>query len=467
MLRLFMNNTLFYSFDENENLSVNGSYIVTAMTLKKEVNSLSQLNFTTLITHQRVNSIHLKRTLFVLADDNTCLFIGKPLSINRSMFNGTVEVECEELIGCLRDEIAIDVAKPDSDSSTERRYIELLEDALHGFDTYGLSERDGIFGYNCEVPSNQLPAITKIGISVNTDSKLNDKTTSSYFGSDYLSIIYSTVNSYTGGVIYTNATGSYAWNASTITYTISSISIQYRVDLRDATRDASGYYDITYVPQSVINNNDFACKENIISIESEQSQKYPISVILPYASYKDVNDSKNQHTIYLKKAQVYNSAIIENADAVAVYGRVAKGLDFGDLGELTAVNAENNLHTFAQAWAMTHLRPYCEKYTITGVDKYFVNGLSTNRTKPIDICDLVHVHFAEYVDDPTKRDYFDYVLSLSIDFFDHEQDQYTVGPYIPDNILDYNASNIESKNAKYGEAVMSTAVPGIKGMRMR
>lgn len=37
---------------------------------------------------------------------------------------------------------------------------------------------------------------------------------------------------------------------------------------------------------------------------------------------------------------------------------------------------------------------------------------------------------------------------MDVDFFNHENDTYIIGPYIPDNILDYKAGTIIEYNDK-------------------
>jgi hypothetical protein len=98
-IRLFMDNTLFFSFNEAENQK---DYSLLSMKLKEEVNTLSHLTITTLFNHPRVKQIVPRKSTFVLTDGDTCEFIGKVLSISRNMSN-EVTIEIEDLLGCLRD----------------------------------------------------------------------------------------------------------------------------------------------------------------------------------------------------------------------------------------------------------------------------------------------------------------------------------------------------------------------------
>lgn len=456
MLRLFLNGSLYYSFNEEENHIGNRSgYIITALKREKEINSLSSLSFTTLITHPRASDIQIKRSLIILADNNRCLFIGKPSDIKKNPLSGTMDVDCEDIFGCLRDEIAIDVENPDG-GDVERTYQTLFAAAMNGLQTYSGSVDEGIFGYNSSVT---LPYPTITGNSISVDSLLNDKSTDSYFGSDYLSILYSTVLNYTGGVVNTWAEGTYSIDSYGIDYNVSRIRVDYRVDLREAPRDSDGYYSISDVPSSVLNSVDFECGVNIIEFEHEPSQKYPVSAIVPFGSFKNTEYNNEEEKIYLGRASIM-PLIVKNDLAVAKYGYIAKAIDFGDLGSSTQSNAQNNLRVKATSWAIDHLKPFCDKYTITGVDKYYINGITSPKNRPLDICDLVHVDFGIYSEDGVD-DFIDYLLSLSIDYFNHENDRYIIGPYIPDNILEYNSSNLTTKNSKYGEAVMTTTIPGV------
>lgn len=437
MLRLFMNQNLFYSFDMSEN--PNDNYKITGLNLRKEINTLSSLTIKCTAFHPLVSNIRIKRTCFSLhnSDNGRCLFIGKVIAVKKNILARTVEIECENLLGCLRDEICIMGDDEQSEDVDLYNYRNLLDwsliDGLNRTD-----ETDGYFGLNTDIN------VPTINVNVATDSNLSKSAkTEDWVGSDCLSILYDSVLNYTGAITDDYAMATTSNNNGNITLNIVRYDVQYRVDLRDSKRDTNGNLDRVYIDSTYINNQDFVFGNNIINITEEPSQNELISAIAPFGSYKlGSNEYKIRQGAYSG-----TSPYIFNSDSRSKYGKVAKKIDFGvvckfneDYSSDPQPIAEQNLNTIAQSWVIERVRPFSDKYTVTGIDKFYLN--SSVRGRPIDICDIVHV----YVDN--NCDVIDYCLSLDIDFFNHENDTYVIGPYIPDNILDYTAGAIIEYNDK-------------------
>lgn len=437
MLRLFMNQNLFYSFNMSEN--PNDNYKITGLKLKKEINTLSSLTISCLLFHPLVSSIHIKRTCFTLHNSNNgrCLFIGKVLSVKRNVLSQMAEIECENLLGCLRDEICImgdDEQPEDVDLYNYRNLLDWsLIDGLNKTD-----ETDGYFGLNVEL------SVPSINVNVATDNSLSKSAkTEDWVGSDCLSILYDSVLNYTGAIVDDYAMGTVSTNNGSIILSIVRYDVQYRVDLRDAVRDADGNLDRTHIDSTYASNKDFEFGNNINDVTEEPSQNDLISAIAPFGSYKvGTNEYKIRQGAYSG-----TSPYVFNSSSLSKYGKVAKKIDFGVVSKFNENYssdpqpiAEQNLNTIAQSWVSEHIRPFCDKHTVTAIDKYYLG--SSTRERPIDICDIVHI----YVDN--AYDVIDYCLSIDIDFFNHENDRYIIGPYIPDNILDYTAGTVIEYNDK-------------------
>lgn len=443
MLRLFRDNYLFYSFNDSENEATD---IITSLKLKKEINALSSLTFTCYINHRHINSIILKRTCFSLIDTNNnvsrCLFIGKVQSIKYNYMSGTVDIECEDLLGCLRDCCTLDTDYDQNDPKP-RKYRVYFDKAIHGFDrdNYHL---EGAFGYNT-IMNIPLPSVV---FPSPNDPKLDEYAKDDVKFNDYLSLIYDTVLSYTGGIITTTA--NVVVDSQLLWMDINSYVISYRIDMRDKLRDTEGEYDITGIDQAHLNNVDFKYGDNILSVSREPSQQDIITAIYPYGTIKDKTNNSEEYIDLQGANLTFAEPYIVNNAAVHKYGYIAVPIDFGlvdtfdGISESKKDQAARHLVGISEGWGMTHIQLFSDKYTINGIDKYFYGQSSYGR--PIDICDLVHIDIKNLAG--SSNDIFDYCLSLDIDFFNHENDQYIIGPYIPDNILKYDTGVIVDKNEK-------------------
>lgn len=461
MLRLYLNNTLFYSFNESENQA---NYIITSLKLKKEINTLSSLSFETYDNHPRYSQLMPKRSLIVLHDDTSgrTPFVGKVSSIRRNIISGVVSVECEELLGCLRDSVLVDDKFIDDISGLETEHPETFKYTYSRLIQKAITDVD----YNTTV--NNLPQLTSW---IESDSLLNDNVNTSVLGNDRLSVLYSTVSSYTGGIFMFIANG----NGSASTYTPSNLNIHYRVAMRNASRDEYGFLIVSPLPDISFNYG-----ENIINAEVESTQEDPITAVIPYGSYKLYNGvDENPIEYKIRYGEISGSSpYVYNQNLRNKYGLITKGIDFGmDSNLYTQIAghqelAERSLKAKADNWKNNSLKMYCDKMIITGIDYFYYNKSKSPLNRQIDLLDIIGIYIPSHTDymygkNTNYISYFDYCLSIEIDYFNHENDRYTIGPYIPDNLLDYRIPDVIAKSSKYPEAKMNTNFIGlgIKGIR--
>ena len=144
-----------------------------------------------------------------------------------------------------------------------------------------------------------------------------------------------------------------------------------------------------------------------------------------------------------------NSYSLRNVNAANKYGRIEKNIDFGYIGEFNYYSdAQRELTNRCNKFVDERLGAFGNRITVTGIDLYYLND--PNHTKAIQLIDLVHV-----VSAPHDIDIYDYCLSREIDFFNHENDQYIIGPFIPSNYFEYTNTNVKRKNVEQIIAVGS------------
>ena len=486
MLRLYLDGNGFFSFDQTENKS---GHMITSLKLKKEINTLSELTFTVFMSHPLYNSIKIKRSCIALIDkvDNTtfkCLFLGKVRSIKRNLMTWTAEVDCEDLLGCLRDSIVIpgpsswtlyDPVTFESyynelDPPTYRKACKAVRDAFFYSST---SIKQCKFGYNANM---NLPSVS-FNVDDIYDDKIDEMFTESCLFDDYLSLLYDQIIQHTSAVILTSANvrpSPRPDNYNTSTLYVESYNVNYDTAIRDAARDVNtGKIE----DKPAMDDPDFKYGENIINISEDEAIDEIVSVIVPYGTLEVKNGANaGTHNIFLKSGYRYDAhGFVANPNEdvtdslVAKYGYIGVPVNFETFQKYTNTqyqdlsseigHAAEDLFYKAEDWARERLRVFSNKYTVNGVDKYFING--TNRFgRPIDIGDILHINIngllgiEEDPEDPGEYDgdIYDFCLSLEIDFFDHENDTYIIGPYITDNMLEYKASEAikveKKKNAK-------------------
>lgn len=429
-----MNGNLFYSFDQNENPD---HYLIFSLKLSKEVNTLSTLSFTTLITHPNVSSIKIKKTVFILADDNLCLFIGKASSISKNILNGTVELEVEDMLGCMRDRIAVDgplTTYTDEEGNTKTvhlyTYRELLNLAMVGMTGYGDASM-----------SLPQPTLSIINGSSDMSAKLSSQIIQEITGTDRLSIIYNTVNPLVHGILTSKVTGSYSISGGYPKYIVKSYVVKYSCELNDnnAYRDENGYL---YYGRNEINNimNDisFDYGYNIINSSFEASNKEPFTEIMAYGTFKYGSSSQE----YIASRMITQNDFSPIRNITLKYGTIQKAVNFGFINEYpnisggaeAAAKVLTELLDKATSFLADKMRLFCDNCVINGIDPYFIK--ESNKGIPIDICDTVRIRPSNDL----ELDYSEYCLSLEIDFFNHENDRYVIGPYIPENMLEYSVA---------------------------
>lgn len=449
MIRLFMDNALFYSFDDLENPE---GYNLQSMKLKKEVNTLSSLSISFLSSHPRSSSIVLRRSTFVLTEDNNCLFIGKVLTINHSLMSEEYQLDIEEILGCLRDtpsainrEDEVD-PQEDPESGLTPEYDTITRSYEYLFYTicdqlYPSNNDNTSLGYNSLYT---LPAAT--GVIVDTyeiqsiKSKLSDLTDVNLTGKDYLNLLNDYLTGWVGGVFYLVVGGSCS-NTHTqyVTYTVNSIYLYYSLDplSENKRRNSNGELSITKsnVPIS------FEFGKNILDMDIEPSISNPYSGVLPYAAYTATINGQE-----VAKAVTVGGLYVFNNNAKSKIGKIVKAVDFGDLGDdfPNITQASYKLRSIAQDFVDSRLMPVKDRMVVTGV----INSLIQNGTIGDPILELIRIKSTKH-----NIDYVDYCLSYEADFFDHSKDRYIVGPYLPSNYLEYNSTNTKNikKEMKYSE----------------
>lgn len=438
VLRLYVGNTAIFSFDEAENRPhayKTNPDVITSLKLTKEINTLSTLSFTTLITNEvfnRYGGITVKKSVIILADDNLCLFIGKVSSVSKNAITGEVEVEAEELLGCMRDIIAVDDAYTTIVENGENRkvhlytYRQLLNKAISS----GLPS--GYGGAYTSIPSYTL------SIDSSAANKLANEIIQDITGTDCLSLVYDTINPWVHGVLSGKATGYYTIKHNRgdyVEYTVSSYRVSYSTELVDAnvSRDSNGY--LYYGSDDLVNMQQeikFQYGYNILNVSFEDSNKDPFTAALAYGTYTLSGSSEEQFTTY--RYQNYDSG-----NPTSKYGTIEKALNVGKIGSDYASTsaAIDEFRSKVAGFLEDKCRLFCDNCIINGIDPYYIK--TTNRGTPIDVGDLVRIS----IDNTTYNsiDYSDYCLSLEVDFFNHENDRYIIGPYIPDNLLEYTVAN--------------------------
>lgn len=100
MLRLFMDHNLFWSanIEECENLN----YSIYSLKTKQQIDEPGQMDFTIMRNHPMRKKIIPKRSVFLLARDNTVLFVGK-VSTATLNFDYSMSIVVEELPCALKD----------------------------------------------------------------------------------------------------------------------------------------------------------------------------------------------------------------------------------------------------------------------------------------------------------------------------------------------------------------------------
>lgn len=455
LVRLFMDNELFFSFDSNENPK---DYNLQSMKLSEEVNTLSHLSITFLFTHPLLKKIIPRKSTFVLTDDNECLFIGKVLTLSRNMSN-EVSIDLEDLLGFLRDIVR---PGPEYMSKTgNAAYVPYsssgdfdVEDPKETYSKVFYSVNDILKKKNYNslytIPDGKALAyivdpesgVVEVDVPVQNDDgtydgddELSNENASGIAAfKNWLSVLYDDVNTAAGGVITTEVKGILSGVGTTgVTYAITDYYVWYHMKPMYANwiRDSFG----SLSKPSYADPPEFEYGVNLLDFELEPAVNDPTTAIAPSGTYRP-GDIDETWLVMLDKS--YTDYAVEHPKAVQKYGRIEKNLDFGQLeGEYGLYSqAQAKLKEICTEFVNERLGAFGDRITITGVDPYYM-GKSEGR---IHLLSLPHV-----VSVPHDIDLYDYCLSYEIDFFNHDKDRYIIGPFIPSNYFDYKVSNVKQK----------------------
>ena len=469
-IRLFMDNALFFSFNSLENQK---DYSLLSMKLKEEVNTLSHLSITTLFNHPRIRQIVVRKSTFVLTDDDECLFIGKVLSMSRNMAN-EVTIEIEDLLGCLRDIVRpgyeyemraqnqidyipteigglspyrrfdtystlfyIDIAGKLTPSVYNSLYtipsgIVTLDEAISSASTGGSDSDDVIYADPVDTTVGVIGEVTTYG---DDEISKKDATNISAF-KNYLSILYDDINAEAGGIAYPKVLGSIENNNTiSVNYIINSYTLHYtRAPLyKNIERNDNG----EIIKSSYSNVPDFQFGVNILDFEIEPAVNDPITEIAPTGTYKIPNT--NEQRLVMRDTGTRNYTVA-NIKALQKYGPIQRNIDFGYIGEFDYYDdAKQCLTDVCEKFVNERLGPFGDRITITGIDPYYMKKSDDQ----IRLRRLVHV-----VSSSHDIDIYDYCLSCEIDFFNHEHDRYIIGPFIPSNYFDFKETNVKRKSVE-------------------
>lgn len=174
----------------------------------------------------------------------------------------------------------------------------------------------------------------------------------------------------------------------------------------------------------------FKYGENALDMSAEMSKPKIVSGILPYG------EDGNGSAIRISGTVIWHQASVKK------YGRILEVVDFGKLtnkvlkkksdDQVVLTSEEKDklrtkLESKAKRWMVSRLATYPDKVTIKGIDNYYLGKYPSR------------VHIGDKV--TAKSDLHGinvtaHCLAMDIDYFDHQNDQYIIGPYIPNNFYD-------------------------------
>lgn len=169
---------------------------------------------------------------------------------------------------------------------------------------------------------------------------------------------------------------------------------------------------------------------NAIDMTEEYSKPRIVTGVFPYGQ------DGNGRSIRI------DDRVVWHKKSVAKYGKVLEMVDFGRMtkkvikkqsDDQTVLNEselnvlKTKLLSKAKRWIADRLDTYPNKITVKGIDEYYL-GKYTSRTH---IGDRVRC-----LSTPHNIDTTAWCLSMDIDYFDHQNDTYIIGPYIPSNFYD-------------------------------
>ena len=173
----------------------------------------------------------------------------------------------------------------------------------------------------------------------------------------------------------------------------------------------------------------FEFGENLLDVTIENAINKYITVYGVYAEDKVGRIIGSAENSYKSDALIQKYGVQRG---VVDLGRI----DIDYLSSISNFNAE--LDRKRLIWTETHLKDYGNKLTVKGLDgyyinapKFFIDGVPQYYDKPVFIGEAIRV-----TSQPHNLNQANICLSMSIDYFDHQNDQYIIGPYLTDDVYD-------------------------------
>lgn len=194
----------------------------------------------------------------------------------------------------------------------------------------------------------------------------------------------------------------------------------------------------------------FLFGDNLLSYDRESSYDEAFSGVMPISS-DGVTLSYNDSS---RSTKGYNTSdYIWNADAISEYGRIVKKLEFDFTAKATIEGDEyeeseeyvpdstlQSMRTNSEHWLASHVRLNIPKYIIRGLEpiEYSdADGVERQRCRY-----LIRPMHGVILDDPYRDVYFwGPCLSMKINLFEPDKNEYTIGLYLPEKFTTDRISN--------------------------
>lgn len=430
MLRLFWDRKLFWSADDNEHHDENLSLL--KISLKEEVNSPAALSFTITALHKYFNDLKIGISILVLADDEDILFIGNVSNIRVNM-DMSVDVEAEDLLSVLKNNV---YNSPESSSNvavTYSSFVDIIVNALKS--SHYTTTTENYFSNSRVLNVTDwygFPTVKAGYIIQPGDSMFDIKSTfdlevgktlwelliTDMIGGKSNLTVYLTYGKVS---IYKSSSVVTADNLDDICFNINS-AID-RSSTPDGTHGSGGIDPEIY-------SDTFEYGENMISLEIEPS----VSELL--TGFRIVGEDSQGKKFNPTNAVSGCSKQIVNMDLVKKYGFHTKAIDFGTVPysiDTQRNMAYSELFERGKNYADIRLKDFGKKYTLSGISHKYT---TPNYEYRVAICSATKVVSQIHGVDEVST-----CLAKEINFLDHSNDRYVLGPYIPENMFDPNITD--------------------------
>lgn len=413
-------------------------YGVTSCSVSIEVNKVSAVDFTVTAEHPLASKIEKYRNWLFLREeiiddskntviDSENLFYGRVISVDTDLY-GNKTVNCESSLGFLNDL----VSKPnDYGYSSVSEFISRLlaygYDAMIDGDTSTTGIRKAFKKITWSYDSDSNPISSEIGDDASNDTIFNimNKYILDESGGFLIPFYHAVDRNYS----YDNFANLLREIETTLRYYSFNedapnfgIGVSTYNPLRRYPHEEAGQIDIDDQPYTWLPR--FTIGRNIISLSKEPALETIFTGVYPVG--------KNNTLLQNPNTQSNTARFLWNSSAVEKYGRIAIPISFPE------VSIRSNLRTLSQNWLTRHVSDdlFNEfKYTVTAPEPA-VLGYGSKLIRIM--CSVM------YSEDMNKKlyDYDSYpCLSMKIDIFNPQNNQYTFGPYVSDN---YSETNISS-----------------------